>query len=173
MFNFQNCGESVSSVEGGIVGSPGFDEIIATTYTGWVFGLTTENVESRARLQRDSIASSSTSSSAFDTDNAVKIKLEKLRRELDIIQSRVVEEREKYHQASQSQGPAVSAIPRLNINDRFTLSQSDASYLLSIELETPIENVLLQSDCPIDLLDVEKNSAVVSYSACDQEVYFF
>ena len=174
MFNFQNCGESVSSVEGGIVGSPGFDEIIATTYTGWVFGLTTENVESRARLQRDSIASSSasTSSSAFDTDNAVKIKLEKLRRELDIIQSRVVEEREKYHQASQSQGPAVSAIPRLNINDRFTLSQSDASYLLSIELETPIENVLLQSDCPIDLLDVEKNSAVVSYSACDQEVFF-
>ena len=58
----------------------------------------------------------------------------------------------------------------MNINDRFTLSQSDASYLLSIELETPIENVLLQSDCPVDLLDVEKNSAVVSYSACDQEV---
>ena len=97
--SLQNCGESVSSVEGGVVGSAGFDEIIATTYTGWVFGLTTENVESRARLQRDSISSTSTSattsSSVFDTDNAVKIKLEKLRRELDIIQSRVVEEREK------------------------------------------------------------------------------
>ena len=72
--------------------------------------------------------------------------------------------------ASQSQGPAVSAIPKLNINDRFTLSQSDASYLLSLELETPIDNVLLQSDCPVDLLDVEKNSAVVSYSSCDPEV---
>ncbi len=32
--NFQNCGESVSSVEGGVVGTAGFDEIIATTYTG-------------------------------------------------------------------------------------------------------------------------------------------
>ena len=52
---------------------------------------------------------------------------------------------------------------------RFTLSQSDASYLLSLELETPIDNVLLQSDCPVDLLDVEKNSAVVSYSSCDPE----
>ena len=94
--SLQNCGESVSSVEGGVVGSAGFDEIIATTYTGWVFGLTTENVESRARLQRDSISSTSTTNtSVFDTDNAVKIKLEKLRRELDIIQSRVVEEREK------------------------------------------------------------------------------
>ena len=74
--------------------------------------------------------------------------------------------------AAQSQGPAVSAIPKLNINDRFTLSQSDASYLLSLELETPIDNVLLQSDCPVDLLDVEKNSAVVSYSSCDPEVIF-
>ena len=96
ILSLQNCGESVSSVEGGVVGSAGFDEIIATTYTGWVFGLTTENVESRARLQRDSISSTSTTNtSVFDTDNAVKIKLEKLRRELDIIQSRVVEEREK------------------------------------------------------------------------------
>ncbi len=79
----------------------------------------------------------------------------------------------RYLIASQSQGPAVSAIPKLNINDRFTLSQSDASYLLSLELETPIEHVLLQSDCPVDLLDVEKNSAVVSYSNCDPEVWPF
>ena len=50
-----NCGESVNSVEGGVVGSAGFDEIVASTYTGWVFGLTTENVESRSRMQRDSI----------------------------------------------------------------------------------------------------------------------
>ena len=38
-----------------MVGSAGFDEILASTYTGWVFGLTTENVESRSRMQRDSI----------------------------------------------------------------------------------------------------------------------
>ena len=31
---FQNCGESVNSVEGGVVGTAGFDEIVATTYTG-------------------------------------------------------------------------------------------------------------------------------------------
>ena len=33
-FTLQNCGESVSSVEGGVVGSSGFDEVIASTYTG-------------------------------------------------------------------------------------------------------------------------------------------
>ncbi len=31
---FQNCGESVNTVEGGVFGTAGFDEIVATTYTG-------------------------------------------------------------------------------------------------------------------------------------------
>ena len=48
--------------------------------------------------------------------------------------------------------------------------QTDASYLLSLEVQTSIDNVLLRSDVPIDLLDVEKNSAVVSYSQCDPDV---
>ena len=51
-----------------------------------------------------------------------------------------------------------------------TLNRNDASYLLSIEVQTAIDNVLLQSDVPTDLLDVERNSAVVSYSTCDPEV---
>lgn len=32
------------------------------------------------------------------------------------------------------------------------------------------DKCLLQSDVPIDLLDVDKNSAVVSFSECDSEV---
>ena len=43
----------------------------------------------------------------------------------------------------------------------------------SLECQAPIDNVLLTSDVPIDLLDVEKNSAVVSYSTCDPEVRIF
>lgn len=63
-------------------------------FPGWVFGLTTENVETRSRLQRDSIASS-TSSTVESFNSAAKIKVEKLRRELDLLQSKVMEEREK------------------------------------------------------------------------------
>lgn len=47
------------------------------------------------------------------------------------------------------------------------LSNVDSSYTLSIELPAPIEFVLLQSNVPIELLDVEKNTAVVSFSKCD------
>jgi Bardet-Biedl syndrome 7 protein len=82
-------------------------------------------------------------------------------------------ERERYHQTAskaKQSDKIMSAIPKLAIVDRFTLNASDASYLLSIEVQTAIDNVLLQSDVPVDLLDVEKNSAVVSYSACEPDV---
>lgn len=47
------------------------------------------------------------------------------------------------------------------------LHKEDASYSLSIELDTSIDNILIQSDTPVDLLDTENNSAVVSLSACN------
>ncbi len=94
------------------------------------------------------------------------------RTEIDALQQRVSRERDRYQMqtASATSSSMVSAIPKLNINDHFTLSRADASYSLSLEVQTAIDNVLLQSDVPVDLLDVEKNSAVVSYSACDTEV---
>nr|KAG5699637.1 hypothetical protein BaRGS_005085 [Batillaria attramentaria] len=88
--------------------------------------------------------------------------------ELDNLQQKVSTEREKYQQSAYSK-TAVSAIPLFNINDKFVLNREDASYTLSLELQMPIDNVLLQSDVPVDLLDVEKNSAVVSFSACNPE----
>jgi len=47
------------------------------------------------------------------------------------------------------------------------LHKEDASYSLSVELDASIDNILIQSDTPIDLLETENNSAVVSLSACD------
>ncbi|MPC56073.1 Bardet-Biedl syndrome 7 [Portunus trituberculatus] len=98
-----------------------------------------------------------------------KLKIEKLRGEIDDLQQRVLRERDQYQAATQSAFPGISAVPFFSINDKMTLNRSDASYLLSLEVQTAIDNVLLQSDVPIDLLDVEKNSAVVSYSTCDPD----
>lgn len=50
------------------------------------------------------------------------------------------------------------------------LEKGDASYNLSIEIPAPIEFVVLQSDVPIKLLDVDKNTAVISFSQCDPMV---
>ncbi|CAG2256204.1 unnamed protein product [Mytilus edulis] len=148
--------ESVTSVQGGCVATPGYDEIVCTTYAGWVSTLTSEPLIKERGPDTFSLTAEG------------KDKIVGLRQELDNLQVKVSTEREKYQQSAGSK-TAISAVPGFNTNDKFVLNREDASYTLSLELQLPIDNVLLQSDVPIDLLDVEKNSAVVSYSACNPE----
>ncbi|XP_060601022.1 Bardet-Biedl syndrome 7 protein homolog isoform X2 [Ruditapes philippinarum] len=150
------CSESITSVQGGIVASGGYDEIVCSTYAGWILGLTTEIKQKKAGP-----------GAAILTAEG-RDKIVGLRTDLEELQQKVMSEREKYQQTAQS-NTAISAVPSFHINDKFVLNREDASYTLSLELQMPIDNVLLQSDVPIDLLDVEKNSAVVSYSACHPE----
>lgn len=153
------CNESVTSVQGAVVGNTGYDEIVASTYTGWIFGATTEPMDRHMTSESGVVQISQDS----------KLKIQKLRTEIDDLQTRVLRERDQYQAATQSAFPGISAVPFFSINDKMTLNRSDASYLLGLEVQTAIDNVLLQSDVPIDLLDVEKNSAVVSYSTCDTD----
>ncbi|KAK7070006.1 Bardet-Biedl syndrome 7 protein, partial [Halocaridina rubra] len=153
------CNESVTAVQGAVVGNSGYDEILASTYTGWIFGVTSEPMDRNI----------SSESGVVHISQESKQKIQRLRTEIDELQERVLRERDQYQAATQSSFPGVSAVPFFSVNDKMTLNRSDASYLLSLEVQTAVDNVLLQSDVPIDLLDVEKNSAVVSYSTCDPE----
>ncbi|XP_041050183.1 Bardet-Biedl syndrome 7 protein isoform X2 [Carcharodon carcharias] len=149
--------ESITSIQGGCVGKEGYDEVLTATYTGWVMGLTTEPARREAGLSDD-----------LKINQEMQNKVMNIRVELEQLQMKVLQEREKYQQSAQSSG-AVSAVPVFSVNDKFTLNRDDASYSLTMEVQTAIDNVLLQSDVPIDLLDVDKNSAVVSFSGCDAE----
>lgn len=152
--------ESITSVSGGCVCASGYQEVAVSTYTGWVLGLTSEPQQRQLGMP---------GSSAGDTvSKEVQQNIENLTKEIEELQQKVIVEREKYQQTANSK-TAVSAVPVFNINDRFQLNHGDASYTLSIEVQMPIDTILLQSDVPVDLLDVEKNSAVVSYSSCDPE----
>ncbi|CAG2256205.1 BBS7 [Mytilus edulis] len=185
--------ESVTSVQGGCVATPGYDEIVCTTYAGWVSTLTSEplikergpDTFSLTAEGKDKIVglrifsgwvlgltseqqTKGMGPSEVVITAAASSKIGSLKQELDNLQVKVSTEREKYQQSAGSK-TAISAVPGFNTNDKFVLNREDASYTLSLELQLPIDNVLLQSDVPIDLLDVEKNSAVVSYSACNPE----
>lgn len=52
-------------------------------------------------------------------------------------------ERSQYQVTSQNDS-AVSALPFFSVNDKFILNQDDASYTLSLEVQSPIDYVLLQ-----------------------------
>ncbi|OWF52937.1 Bardet-Biedl syndrome 7 protein homolog isoform X2 [Mizuhopecten yessoensis] len=150
------CSESVTAIHAGVVATQGYDEIVCSTYPGWLIGLTSEQLTKGMGPSEVVVTAAATN------------KISNLKSELDNLQQKVLDEREKYQQTANSQ-TAISAIPNFNTNDKFVLNREDASYTLSLELQMPIDNILLQSDVPIDLLDVEKNSAVVSYSSCNPE----
>ncbi|NXU14979.1 BBS7 protein, partial [Pardalotus punctatus] len=149
--------ESIASIQGGCVGKDGYDEILAATYSGWLTGLTTEPVHREGG-----------SGEELKLSQEMQSKISSLRNELEQLQMKVLQEREKYQQSSQS-STAVSSVRAFSVNDKFTLNKDDASYSLILEVQTAIDNVLVQSDVPLDLLDVDKNSAVVSFSSCDSE----
>ena len=52
-------------------------------------------------------------------------------------------ERERYQVTAQNKN-AISAVPHFNVNDKFVLNREDASYMLSLEVQMAIDNVLLQ-----------------------------
>jgi Bardet-Biedl syndrome 7 protein len=51
---------------------------------------------------------------------------------------------------------------------QISLSADDVAYILSLELPSPIENILIQSDIALEMLDVDSNAAVLSQSECDK-----
>ena len=66
-----------------------------------------------------------------------------------LLQVAVGKEREKYQAQAVSALGGVSAIPKVSLKDKMTLNQTDASYLLSLECQTAVDNVLLHSDVPV------------------------
>jgi len=69
-------------------------------------------------------------------------------------------ERNRYQVTSQNDS-AISAMPHFSINDKFILNQEDASYTLSLEVQSPIDYVLLQvCCCLVHLCSVQYSNTV-------------
>ncbi|KAK2581970.1 hypothetical protein KPH14_002410 [Odynerus spinipes] len=140
-----NAGESISTVAGGIIGAAGYPEVLVTTYSGRIFGLTTKPPGLLEAEQSD-------------------LSIAKLKLEISQLEEKLAEEREATNFTAEHLAPLILAVKH-----RMVLHEEDASYSLSVELDTSIDNILIQSDTPIVLLDVENNSAVVSLSRCNQK----
>ena len=133
------------------------------------------------------------SSLPFLPPSQVQAKLEALRQEVEGLEAQVDVAKEQYQQTASSakeKMEVLSALPQFPINDKFVLNQDEAWYTLSIELQSSIDTVVLQvrfargsrahcrlplpppsqSNVPVDLQEVDKSSAVVSYSPPDPEV---
>uniref|UniRef100_A0A914LYV1 Bardet-Biedl syndrome 7 protein n=1 Tax=Meloidogyne incognita TaxID=6306 RepID=A0A914LYV1_MELIC len=166
------CEESITGLQGGRVGNGIHPELIVTTYTGWVFGLTTEPV----------FAINAGLDEKGNEAPEMEIKVQQMRLEIEQLEIKVKDERERFNNEMTRLNQIASEVPTngnlignntslmaFTVNDRFELRKELACYNLSVELAIPIDYVLLQSDVKVDLLDVERNSAVISVTEPENE----
>ncbi|MCP9257568.1 Bardet-Biedl syndrome 7 protein [Dirofilaria immitis] len=142
------CEDYVISVQCGRVSSPNFDEIVVCTHMGWIFGLTTEAIEK------------SISTSVLSPQ--IEVKVQQLRNEIEKLEQKLGTERQRYDEMTMEESGLTISIPRFIIQDEFKLDKEAICYTLIIELIIPIDFILLQSDVTLELIDVEKNTAVIS-----------
>ncbi|OZC06562.1 hypothetical protein X798_06443, partial [Onchocerca flexuosa] len=87
--------------------------------------------------------------------------------EIEKLEQRIVSERQRYSEILSQEDSGAVSIPHFKIQDEFKLDKEAMCYTLIIELMIPIDFVILQSDVVIELLDVEKNSAIISITSPD------
>ena len=66
---------------------------------------------------------------------------------MEALESRVSQAKERYQEtvyAAKDSRDTLSALPQFPVNDKFVLNQDEAWYTLSIELQVPIDMVMLQ-----------------------------
>lgn len=147
--------DSVRCVQGGIVSTPGYDEIVACTFSGRIVSFTTEPLEqadaddaygrSRGTVQRE-------------------MRIVKLRKEITQLEDKVTRERERATQRDKEYLPVAED---LVVNSKFQLNPALGAYDVSLEVPVNIHSVVLHSAVPIDLLENESNLAIVSKSPPD------
>lgn len=150
----KNIGQSIRSVECGIVNTPDFPEILVAAYSGKVISFTTEPIRSRA--QDDSYGRSV---QTVNNENRIK----NLKKEVEDLKKKVEKEREKLKKANISSNlPILKPAPDFNINSKFELDSKLAAYMLSLELQSPMDLIILRSPVILDLIESEGTNTVVS-----------
>ncbi|ETV67493.1 hypothetical protein, variant 1 [Aphanomyces astaci] len=144
--------ESVRALQAGVLGTPGYDEVVLCTYSGRVMSLTSEPLDqpdmedsygrSRGTVQRET-------------------RIVKLRKEIAILEEKVLKEKEKSSRKGDECLPVVEEVP---VNCQCVLNPDNQTYDIAVEIPVPIACVSLHSSVPLDLLDTVKNQAILCRS---------
>jgi Bardet-Biedl syndrome 7 protein len=87
-----------------------------------------------------------------------------MRDELDELRGRLEKEKEKYSKLSAN---LIAVEQQFKIKQSFKMLPDEACYLISVEIQIPLDVITLQSDVPVMLMDVTSNLAMVSKTPTD------
>eukprot|EP00981_Chlorochromonas_danica_P004752 scaffold954_cov173-Ochromonas_danica.AAC.38 len=150
----KDIGQSIRSVVCGVVNTVDYVEVIVAAYSGKVISFTTEPV--RARATEDSYGRSI---QTVNNENRIRY----LRKEVEELKKKVEKEREKVKKLNlpNTLGQASKVVPELAANTKFDIDSSLAAYVLQIELQSPLDLVVLQCPVVLDLVDTEQTGNAV------------
>ncbi|RTG88769.1 Bardet-Biedl syndrome 7 protein, partial [Schistosoma bovis] len=121
---------------------------------GLIFGLTTQPIRKET---------------FFDQPDVMELqfmsKVDKLNEEISNLENQLQLMKLNQKQIEKEQ---IILIP-LELDYKFYLNKDLSVYCLNIETQIPIDHILIQSNCPIDLFDIEENTAVSSSSECTKD----
>eukprot|EP01012_Entosiphon_sulcatum_P007894 TRINITY_DN14132_c0_g1_i1.p1 TRINITY_DN14132_c0_g1~~TRINITY_DN14132_c0_g1_i1.p1 ORF type:complete len:738 (+),score=190.13 TRINITY_DN14132_c0_g1_i1:22-2214(+) len=154
--------EMVTGMDVGLITNPSKEELVISTYSGKILCFSTFHEEQAPPPAPT--ATAATSSTAVKQAEVMKKKNEKkvahAAQEVEKLKEKLAKKKEEYSKISEDH-IAVSA--EYKIRDKFVLDAS-ACWVLTIELDCPIEVVALQCDVDVELLDMESNGAISSKS---------
>jgi Bardet-Biedl syndrome 7 protein len=156
----RDLGESIRALECGRVNSTDFNEVVVAGYSGKILSFTSEPTQDRA-------PDDSYGRTVQTVNNENRIK--HLKKELDALKQKVEKEKGKIQHAKAKTGNNASSLDIARagnvdfpINSTFILNVEKAAYALTIEIQSPIDLVIIRSPVHIELIDADVGSAVVS-----------
>eukprot|EP00759_Apiculatamorpha_spiralis_P033810 PhF_6_TR35006/c0_g4_i1/m.50926/K16749/BBS7; Bardet-Biedl syndrome 7 protein len=152
--------ETVTGIDGGFIVSTQQTDIVCNTYSGKVIALI--NAYDEAKAAEAPVIRTSTTSGALQSnaptqdfmskrDEAQK-RIAALRSEIEETRRKVETKKADYSKSVSNEFVAVA--PAFTVRDKWSLDTS-GSWLLSLELNTPVECVVVQSDVDLELLETD------------------
>eukprot|EP01060_Flectonema_neradi_P019649 TRINITY_DN268_c2_g1_i1.p1 TRINITY_DN268_c2_g1~~TRINITY_DN268_c2_g1_i1.p1 ORF type:complete len:730 (+),score=132.00 TRINITY_DN268_c2_g1_i1:112-2301(+) len=149
--------ESVQAVDSGNVLQTATEDVIICTYTGKVIGYTTDTSSDDMPVRLPGKAPPAGNKKGTQEK---KKKLLALQEEIEKMKAKVQQKKDEYSKCS---GNAIAVTATHNVKDKFVLDPS-AAWFLTLEMDAPIDMVILKSDVDIELLDTDSNPCIVSTS---------
>mmetsp|Transcript_16480 Transcript_16480/g.15800 ORF Transcript_16480/g.15800 Transcript_16480/m.15800 type:complete len:748 (+) Transcript_16480:77-2320(+) len=149
----KDIGESIRSTECGMVNSSDYNEVVVASYSGKILSFTAEPV-----LQRAQDDNYGRSVQTVNNENRIKY----LRRELDDLKKQIDKEKDKLKRAPRASKDWTQTVVDFPIISKFIFDKDLAAYVLTIEIQSPIDLVILRSPVVLDLVDSDFGTSVVS-----------
>eukprot|EP00667_Euglena_gracilis_P004971 EG_transcript_5000 len=159
-----NLNEAITGMDLGMITNTTQDEIAVSTYSGKILAFSTY-VPSTPVSPSASVTNAATSKQAELIKKRNEKKIAAVQADIEKLKDKLEKKKVEYGNMSESH---IAVSVEYKVKDKFVLDAS-ACWILTIELDCPIEAVALQCDVDVELIDVDANGAIISKSKPEQD----